>query len=352
MKRLLWIVFASVLLLGQDSQPTTPFKTTVNIVVAPTIVTDQHGSFIHGLQPHDFRLYDNDSLQDIKMEVSYIPISLVVAIQANAGVEPVLDKIKTIGPLIEGLIAGEQGEVAVLAFDHRLRVMQDFTNDGKKVTAAIKKINAGSTTSRLVDAIGESVRMLRRRPADRRRVILVISETRDGGSEGHHVREVMTEAQINNIQAYTVNINRVVTTLFGRPQPPRPDPIPTTARTLPPGAAVTPTTVAAAGGAGMYGNYIPAFVEIFKQVKGIFVDNPAEVLTRYTGGKEFAFSSQRGLEDALTKVGSDLNSQYIISYSPSNKLEGGFHEIRVVVTSDPKAKVRTRPGYWMAAVPE
>ncbi len=229
--------------------------------------------------------------------------------------------------------------------------MQDFTNDGKKVTEAIKKINAGSTTSAVVDAIGESVRMLRRRPADRRRVILLIAETRDGGSEGH-VREVMTEAQIYNVQAYTVNINRVVTTLFARPEPPRPDPVATTARNMPPGAAVTPTTVAAAGGAGMYGNYIPGFVEIFKQVKGIFVDNPAEVLTRYTGGKEYSFSSQRGLQDALMKIGNELGSQYIISYSPNNKLEGGFHEIRVVVTSDPNARVRTRPGYWMAAVPE
>jgi VWFA-related protein len=351
MKRLIWVVFASVLLLGQDSQPPTPFQTTVNIVVAPTTVTDRDGNFVHGLQPQDFRLYDNESLQNIKVEMTYIPISLVVAIQANSGAEPVLEKIKTIGPLIEGLIAGEQGEVAVLAFDHRLRVMQDFTNDGAKVTAAIKKINAGSTTSRVVDAVGESVRMLRRRPADRRRIILLIAETRDGGSEGH-VREVMTEAQIHNIQAYTVNINRMVTTIFGKAQPPRPDAIPTTARTLPPGAAVTPTTVAAYGGAGMYGNYIPMFVEIFKQVKAIFVPNPAEVLTQYTGGQEYSFSSQRGLEQALTKIGSDLHAQYIISYSPSNKLEGGFHEIRVVVTANARVKVRTRPGYWMAAVPD
>jgi VWFA-related protein len=351
MKQLLWIGLTSLLLLAQDTPPPAPFKTTVNVVVAPTVVTDRDGSFIHGLQPHNFRLYDNESLQDIKVDVNYIPISLVAAIQANSGAEPVLDKIKTIGPLIEGLIAGEAGEVAVLAFDHRLRLMQDFTSDGQKVTTAIKKINAGSSTSVVVDAIGEGVRMLRRRPADRRRVILLIAETRDGGSEGH-VREVMTEAQIHNVQAYTVNINRVVTTVFAKPQAPRPDAIPTTARNMPPGAAVTPTTVAAAGGAGMYGNYIPGFVEIFKQVKGIFVANPAEVLTRYTGGKEYSFSSQRGLEDALTKIGSDLRAQYIISYTPNNKLEGGFHEIRVVVTSDPRARVRTRPGYWMAAVPE
>jgi hypothetical protein len=161
----------------------------------------------------------------------------------------------------------------------------------------------------------------------------------------------MTEAQVNNILAYTVNINRVVTTLLGKPQAPRPDAIPATARTLPHGAPLTPTTVAAAGGAGMYGNYIPLFVEIFKQVKAIFVPNPAEVLTQFTGGKEYAFSTQRGLEDAIAAIGNELHAQYIISYHPDNKLEGGFHEIKVSVNQQ-GAKARTRPGYWMAGVPE
>ena len=99
------------------------------------------------------------------------------------------------------------------------------------------------------------------------------------------------------------------------------------------------------------GNVVPVFVEIFKQVKAIFIDNPTEVFSRYTGGKEYSFLSQGALERAVLDIGEELHAQYLLSYNPNNKLEGGFHEIRVEVDR-PDLKVRTRPGYWMAGKPE
>ena len=340
-------------LAAQDVPPPAPFRATVNIVVAPTSVIDVDGGFVSGLQPQDFRLYDNNKLQDVKVDVAYIPISLVVAVQCSAGVEALLPKIQRIGPLLQGLVAGEQGEVAVLAFDHRMRLLQDFTSDGKKINDAMHKITVGSYTSAMVDAINESVHLLRRRPVDRRRILLLISETRDKGSRGK-VRETMTEVQLNNVLAYTVNISRLVSELTAKGQPPRPAPMPATARTMPAGGDATPTTNAQNNGAGMYGNYIPIFVEIFKQVKYIFVENPAEVLTKFSGGHEFSFATERGLEHAITKIGDELHAQYIITYNPNNKLEGGWHDIRVEVNRPALAlkTIRTRPGYWMAGVPE
>jgi VWFA-related protein len=353
MSRLCMMALAAATLAAQEVPPPSPFRATVNIVVAPTAVIDHDGSFVSGLQPQDFRLYDNKKLQDIKVDVSYIPISLVVAVQCSAGVETLLPKIQRIGPLLQNLVAGEQGEVAILAFDSRLRLLQDFTSDGQKINAAMHKITAGSYSGRVVDAVNESVHLLRRRPADRRRIILLISETRDNGSEGK-VRETMTEAQINNVLAYTVNMNRLVTTLTAKGLPPRSDPFPATARHMPAGGDATPTTAAQNNGADMYGNYIPVFVEIFKQVKAIFVSNPAEVLTKFTGGHEFAFSSEKALEHALARIADELHSQYIISYTPNNKIEGGWHDIHVEVSRPDVAikTIRTRPGYWMAGVPE
>ncbi len=105
--------------LAAPQEPQEAFRTGVNVVVAPTVVTDKDGNYVNGLQPHQFRLIDNEKLQDIKVDVSWVPISLVVAIQANAATEPVLGKIKKIGPLFQGLVVGEQGQVAIMAFDHR-----------------------------------------------------------------------------------------------------------------------------------------------------------------------------------------------------------------------------------------
>ncbi len=92
------------------------------------------------------------------------------------------------------------------------------------------------------------------------------------------------------------------------------------------------------------GNTIPAFVEVFKAVKGAFVDNPVELLTKYTGGREYTFSTQHSLDQAITDIGEEIHSQYLLSYVPSTK-EGGFHSIRVDVLGRHSLKVRTRPDY-------
>jgi VWFA-related protein len=335
--------------LAAPQEPEEPFRTGVNVVVAPAVVTDRNGNYVNGLQPHQFRLLDNEKIQDIKVDVSWVPISLVVAIQANAATEPVLPKIKKIGPLFQGLVVGEQGQVAIMAFDHRRQVLQDFTSDGDKLTAALQKLKPGSTTSSMVDAVIESARMLRKQPQGRRRVLLLISETRDHGSEGK-VRDALTDLQFDNISVYSVNINRLIGTLLAKPEPPRPDPIPPTARNYPAGVPPTPSNAAQmSGNATNSANFIPAFVEIFKQVKGVFIDNPVEVFTKWTGGREHSFITQRDLENAVNAIGSELHSEYMITYTPNNKEEGGFHEIQVTVPGRDDVKIRTRPGYWMAA---
>ena len=99
------------------------------------------------------------------------------------------------------------------------------------------------------------------------------------------------------------------------------------------------------------GNYIPVFVDIFKAVKSVFVDDTLDVFTRFTGGREYSFIGERSLEKAVSGISDELHSQYLLSYSPNNQGEGGFHEIKVVVNR-PNMEVRTRPGYWVAARPE
>jgi len=62
----------------------------VRVVVAPVIVTDRDGDYIDGLQPNQFHLFDNDKEQEIKVDVAFQPISLVIAVQANDRVDSVL----------------------------------------------------------------------------------------------------------------------------------------------------------------------------------------------------------------------------------------------------------------------
>jgi len=347
----LFLPLLASLLLAQESSDQV-FRTGVNVVVAPTVVMTKEGDFVSGLQPKDFELVDNGKPQDIKVDVTYVPISMVVAIQANSEAEPVLDQIKKIGPLFRGLVAGDQGEVALLAFDHRVQTLQDFTSDTEKLEIALQKLRPGSMSSRMTDAVVAASRMLRSRPKDRRRVLLLISETRDVGSEAK-IREALTDLQFDNVVVYSVNMSRLVNTLLSKPQPPRPSAIPVTAQPLPAGVPPTPSNAEQVYGipGRNAGNVIPAIVEIFRQVKAIFVDNPIEVYTKFTGGKETAFVKQKDLERAIADIGNELHSEYLISYVPNNREEGGFHEIQVTVDR-PGVKIRTRPGYWVASQPQ
>ena len=120
----------------------------VRYVLVPTTVVDKdNGDYINGLSASDFQLLDNDKPQRIESDVTQQPLSVVLVVQANSEVEPMLPKIRRTGLLLHGLVTGEDGDVAVLAFDHRMQLIQDFTNDPDKLDDSMQKINAGSSTA-------------------------------------------------------------------------------------------------------------------------------------------------------------------------------------------------------------
>jgi len=322
---------------------------TVDVVVAPTMVLDKNGYYVNGLRKDQFHLFDNNKEQDVQVDVSFYPISLVIAIQANSHVEGLLPQVKKIGNLIKPMIVGDQGEVALIAYDGRVRVLQEFTSDPDKITEKVKTISPGSSQNRLIDAVVEGTRMLRNRERNRRRIMLAIGETRDLGSEGR-AREALIGLQLSNIVFYSVDMSRFITTLTAPPPVPRPDTLPPAMHQVPGLTASTPTTVAQTYGYAPVGRaeFIPLMLELYKDAKAIFKSNPVEVFTKGTGGTEFGFHTQRTLETAIEKVGEELHSQYLLTYNPNNKDEGGFHEIRIGIAGHPDYKVYARPGYWLA----
>lgn len=331
----------------QDVTPEGTIRVGVNVVIAPTTVRNRNGNIVNGLQLRDFQLLDNNKPQHITADVRDEPLSMVIAVQRSSNLEQSLPKIQRIGSMLNDLVVGQDGEVAVVDFDHRVQVAQDFTSETEKVSEAMHRITLGSSNHAVVDAVMDSIRMLEKRPKDRRRVLLLIAEKRDRGSEGR-MREALTQAEFANVAIYSLDISSIVAGLTSKAMPQAPPPIPATAQAMPAGAAVTPTTVEQ----NYYnGNWVPLFVDIFKGVKSMFVDDTLDVFTRFTGGKEYSFVTDKSLQKAIQDIGEEIHSQYLLSYSPSNLSEGGFHEIKVVVDR-PNLEVRTRPGYWIAARPE
>ncbi|MFL6353637.1 MAG: VWA domain-containing protein [Bryobacteraceae bacterium] len=318
----------------------------VRYVLVPTTVVDKdNGDYINGLSASDFQLLDNDKPQRIESDITQQPLSLVLVIQANTEVEPMLPNIRRTGLLLHGLVSGEGGDVAVLAFDHRMRVIQDFTKDPDKLDDSMQKINAGSSTASLIDAVMKADRMLKDHDPQnvRRRVILLLSRNVDKGSETH-LQEAVHAMQFDNVIVYSVNISQFLTALLKKPDYPRPQ-----------NGGVPPEALPNLRGNGAYsetnvvqqqnGNFLNAIPPTYRSIRDLFKKTPAEAFTYFTGGKVYGFTGEKGLEAAITDIGKELNSQYLLSYNPNNKSEPGFHTIKVEINK-PRLDIRTRKGYW------
>lgn len=307
-------VAAALALMAQDT-----IRTNVPLVLAPTTVTDQKGHFVNDLNEPDFLVYDQGRLQKIHVDSAdsaLIPISLVVAVEASDVSAAALAKIVKVGSMIQPLVTGERGEAALIAFDDRIRVVAKFTSDPGVITDAFRKLRPGARLKgRTVDAVETSVRMLAARPENRRRVLIVISESRDRGSQST-LTDALMLAQKENVAIYTVTYSAYSTPFTAK------------ASELPP-----PTD----------SNLLTIFTELARLGKA----NAAELLAEGTGGTRLSFTKLRGLEHVIERLGEEIHSQYLVSFAPVSP-GPGFHAIEVKVRGRPELIVRTRPGYWPA----
>jgi VWFA-related protein len=327
--------------------------TTFN-VVAPVLAWGYDGNPVGGLRPEQFHIFDNGVEQQARVDVSFQPISLVIGIQANSAVEHILPEVNKIGNLIKPLLLGDQGEAAVIAYDSRIRTLQDFTTDPDKITKAVKSIYPGSTAVRLVDSVEAGMRLLAHRPKNRRRIMLWIGEARDMGSQARG-RETMIDLQLYNIMFFQVDMSHLLETLTGPPREPdrRALSQPPAAYPMPMNQVATPTTVAEAYGPENQIQFMPLMEEIYRDAKAILKANPTVVFTKATGGNQFSFYRGKGLEQAIEKIGDQVHAEYLLSYNPNKEVmvgQGGFHQIKVEISSPLVKKVQTRPGYWAAAL--
>ncbi len=315
----------------------------VTNIQVPVTVRDSKGNFVNGLTPFDFQLLDQGVPQALKLDVAVYPISLVIAIQSDTTTRQILPTVQKTASIFGPLVAGESGEIAVLGFNHEVKVLTPFTSNQEEIKAGFAKLKPLGAQHHLDDAAMEGIRMLRNRGKDRKKVLILISETRDRGS-AVNPRDVLTLGEFTDVQVFAVSMNHLLNQLTTQAEPNRPNPVPPEFRgTLPMGTMQTGTTDAQTN----MGNYTPIFRELFALVKGVFVPNSLEVYTKYTGGREHNFVSLSGLEEAVQQIGEELHSQYLLTFAPSST-EGGYHEITVRVTSTPDVKINARTGYWIA----
>ena len=309
-------------LLAQEPENSATIRANVPLVLAPVTVTDRKGNFIDGLQVEDFRLTDEGVPQQVRMDTSdtvLAPVSLMVLIQASGISAPVLARTEQVGGMIKPLVVGDRGQAAVIEFDDEIRVRTDFTADSSVIRTAFEGTRSRSVrTARLIDAVVEGVKMLDTRPPNNRRVMLILSESRDRGSRTK-LSEAIELAQRAGVVVYPATYSVQGSSFVSKPadSPPMPG---------------GDNSVDLIGGA----------IELGRIGKA----NVAAALARSTGGHHLAFLTLASLEKVISRAGEEIHSQYLLSFTPSSSKKEGFHQIQVAIPSRSDAVIRVRPGYW------
>lgn len=329
----------SLLAAGQQI-PT--IRTTVQRVVVPVTVIDHRGEFVTDLVQSDFSVFDNGAPQKMQsFELTTLPLSLVIVVETSTRIAPVLPDIRKSGILFTQLILGESGEASIITYDQRVEIAQEFTTNGDLIEKGIKNLKAGGVEARMTDAVFRAIGRLKMRPGDRRKVIFLIGEGADRGSE-NDLGQALREAQLSAISVYGVELSTMKALLKQQSPDTRVDPLPPGARGTRPGMPPVPQ-----GASG--GNIMPLIVEAVRGVKSIFI-KPMKAYTEGTGADHISVNTEKGFQEAVHKIGAELHSQYLISYNPDNLRGAEFHNITVRLTRSGGLKVRARPGYFYVPV--
>ena len=330
-------------------------KVQVALVNTPVTVRDGRGDMVHNLEARDFNITDNGVAQQIAhFDLGGDPISMVILVETSSRIEPLMPQVRKTGILFTQTVMGPTGEAAVVGFNDSVDKLQDFTTNGDVIENTIAHLGEGTSGSKLYDAMAAGVEMLSGRPqatADkpgRRRVLMILSEATDAGSEAK-LGEVLRQAQLANVTIYSVGLSTTRAELQAKPKDTRPQITPPGTFPLPPqpGVPQTPTSEE-----NCYGNIdlMAAAVWIVEHIHDQVKDHALEVAAAATGGAHLSTFKDRSIEKAIDEIGGELHSQYTVSYTPTGSNAPGYHEIKVnVVRNDAKnLKVRTRPGYYLA----
>ena len=318
---------------GAMSAQDVPFRAQTKVVQVPVSITDKSGKNLDGLMAGDFIVLDDGIRQKVTVDDFFsglAPISLAIAVQTSGISTPALAKIRQIGSMIQPLVIGERGEAALVTFDSEIKWRQDFTSDDNKIRDAVKRLQPSwDDQARMIDAIAAVADHMKERQG--RKVLLLICESRDRGS-ATEFPQAMEAVERQGIEVFGAHYSAYATGLIGKTKD-QPDvpPQPTSG---------DPEDWADGSPSGV--NLLAMAMELSRLGK----TKPIQMLTRATGGSDYPFLKGSGIENAIEKLGTEVHSQYILSF-PQRSDTPGIHRIEVSVRDRADLRIRSRQTYWV-----
>ena len=270
----------------------------VNLTLVNVTVTDPYDRVVTGLEPDNFRVFENNVEQEIQYFSSEdVPVSLGVIFDLSGSMANKVGKAKE-AALQFFKTANPQDEFFLVSFNERAELTSAFTNSVEDLQSRMLTTSPKGRTA-LLDAIYLGLSQMRG-ARNAKRALLILSDGGDNHSRYNEsdIKRLVKEA---DTQLYAIGIF---------------DPLGNRNRTP-------------------------------EELNGpsLLTD-----ITDMTGGRVFSVERLEDLPDIATKIGMELRNQYVLGYHPSNKVhDARWRKIKVKLRAPkglPPLNVFAKTGYY------
>jgi VWFA-related protein len=254
-------------------------------------VTDGAGRFARDLKLEDFALRDDGQPPQ---RVAYfdshsdLPLHAALLVDVSDSIRPHFDFEKKSAILfLDRTLRPDRDKAAVIGFNRRLQILQDFTSDTKALAVGVHAMKVKGATS-VYDAVFEVSRRFPQERARVRRVIIVISDGDDNTS-----KRSPAESEAAALDAGVV-----------------------------------------------------VFALSTNTRENAYKHRRLEKLAKNTGGRLLRARSEKEITGAYRDLEEELRSQYAIAYKPANlRADGSYRRIELRARRS-GLKVHARAGYY------
>jgi len=295
----------------EESEPEV-VRVETNLVNTVFTAVDRDRHYITTLRANDLRIYENDSQQTISLfeHETDRPLTLVILVDTSKSQERTLpDEKKAAKAFIRDVVRPDKDKVAVISFTGVPRVEQQLTASSAKLNRAIDHLPANNPNceeeksvqedplcwTSIWDSVWESAsEVLGHGDENSRRAVILLSDGDDTSSTIKR-RDAIDAAVKNNVAVYSIGIG---------------DP------------------------------------ELYKVEQ-----DSLRKISDSTGGRAFFPRDEMELRTVFAQIQEELRSQYVIAYSPQNKLRDGSHrriKMQIINPELRKQKLQLvyREGYY------
>jgi Ca-activated chloride channel family protein len=295
---------------------------TTSEVLLPVTVRDSEGRLVTNLARDNFRVWEDGREQPLSdLRLRRVPVDVLLMIDSSSSVANNLEDFRRAVEEFAARLA-EDDRVALLKFDDRVELLQDWTASRVQLRRALRRITAGTFTH-FNDALYLSARELFK-DSHRRHAVVVLSDGIDNGSVNASAQVALRALLEAGASVYCIS-NTEITRAEKRAELDK-------LLDAPPSAVK------------------------FNQLRiddlgeGLRVLDASErnldALTAATGGRLYKPAAFSGLDRVYAEVAEELRSQYALYYTPLDKAhDGRFRRVQVRLTA-PALRVSSRVGYF------